>query len=186
MTDGQNIVVVGVDGSADSSAALHWALSFAGERGAAVRLVHVWTSVPWYEELAATGERAEESRDHSAEEAASRTAATLRELTAKPINVEAQIVTGAPGEVLVDASRDARLLVVGASGRGGPSSLRADRVGQTARYVSRNASCPVSVIGLGRMPMAPEVLHTALRSAGPPAPAGAFATGGEHRVAQPA
>jgi nucleotide-binding universal stress UspA family protein len=180
MTD---VVVVGVDGSADSSAALHWALSFAGERGAAVRLVHVWTSVPWYEELSASGGQADSTRDHSAEEAANRTAATLRELTSMPVNVEAQIVTGAPGEVLVEASRDARLLVVGASGRGGPIALHADRVGATARYVSRNATCPVTVIGLGRTPMSPEVPHTALRSA--PA-AETYPAGDQHRVAQPA
>jgi nucleotide-binding universal stress UspA family protein len=161
-----NVVVVGVDGSADSSAALHWALSFAGEQGATVRLVHVWTTVPWYEELSGSGgDPFEDRRDRSAEDAAQRTARTLRELSTMPMNVEALLVTGSPGEVLVDSSRDARLLVVGASGRGGPAALRADRVGATARHVSRNAVCPVSVIGLGRAPISDRVLHSALRAA---------------------
>jgi nucleotide-binding universal stress UspA family protein len=139
MADAGNVVVVGVDGSADSTAALSWALAFAGEHGSALRLVHAWNPT------------AEPGVGTAAEEAAARTERLLHALGGMPANVEAMILPGRPGEVLVESSRDALLLVVGASG----GDHRAEDehsgpVGATARHVSRNAGCPVTVIGQGR------------------------------------
>jgi len=153
-------VVVGIDGSTDSSAALRWALDYAGQRAAKVRVVHVWTPVPWYEELPLYRQNELAlDRARSAEQAAKRTAETLRALTTVPAGVEASVIEGAPGAALVDVSRDAALLVVGATGRGGAEGSNTSRVGATARYVTRHAVCPVTVVSHDRHPASSGVLH---------------------------
>lgn len=153
-------VVVGIDGSTDSAAALRWALDYAGQRAANVRVVHVWTPVPWYEELSRDQQQELEcDRARSAEQAAKRTAETLRALKVAPADVEASVVEGAPGTALVEVSRDAALLVVGATGRGGADSGNTSRVGATARYVTRHAICPVTVVSHDRQPELAEVLR---------------------------
>ena len=149
------IVVVGVDGSEDSSAALLWALRYAGDHDAVVRVVHVWTPLPWFEGMAPyQQDRLSADRARSAEQAAERTERALAVVDRLPAGVEASVVEGAPGATLVDLSRDALILVVGATGRGGTESGGSPRVGATARYVTRHASCPVTVIGQHRHPHA--------------------------------
>jgi nucleotide-binding universal stress UspA family protein len=153
-------VVVGVDGSADSAAALRWALQFAGERRLSARVVHVWTPVPWYDELPDyRREQLAADRARSAEQAAERTTEALRGLELPPDAVEAMVVEGAPGEALVELSRDAQLLVVGATGRGTGADDPDGRIGATARYVTRHALCPVTVVGRHRRPTSTGVLR---------------------------
>jgi nucleotide-binding universal stress UspA family protein len=145
------VVVVGVDGSVDSSAALRWALDFAGASGANVRVVHVWTPVPWYDELPEHPRQVlAADRACSAEQAAERTAEALHGVAMPPDTVDAAVVEGAPGESLVELSRDAELLVVGATGRGTLADEPATRIGATARYVTRHSVCPVTVVGRRR------------------------------------
>jgi len=141
----QGIVVVGVDGSEDSSAALRWALRYAGEHDAVARVVHVWTPLPWYD--AAQRERLSVDRARSAEQAVARIEQALLEVRPSPAQAEAMVVEGTPGTALVELSRDALILVVGATGRGSTASGRVARIGATARYVTRHACCPVTVIG---------------------------------------
>lgn len=138
-------VVVGIDGSTDSAAALRWALDYAGQRGANVRVVHVWTPVPWYDELSCD-QRDELACDRarSAEQGATRTGETLRALKAVPVGVAASVVEGAPGAALVEVSRAAALLVVGATSRGRADDGNPSQVGATARYATRHAVCPVT------------------------------------------
>ncbi|HYS35723.1 MAG TPA: universal stress protein [Pseudonocardiaceae bacterium] len=146
-------VVVGMDGSADSTAALRWALGYAGANDAVVHVVHVWTPLPWFGELAPyQQDRLAADRARSAEQAVARTAQALRTVDRLPAGVEASVVQGAPGATLVDLSRDALILVVGATGSGGAETEGSPRVGATARYVTRHASCPVTVIGRHRHP----------------------------------
>ena len=146
------IVVVGVDGSPDSSAALRFAADEATQRAARLRVVHVWTPIPWCAGLPEFQQRLlAADRARCAEDAAARTQDAVRELGLLVGRVEALTAEGAPGAALVELSRDARLLVVGATGHGGAP---ADRVGSTARYVTRHAVCPVTVVSQGRHPVA--------------------------------
>jgi nucleotide-binding universal stress UspA family protein len=152
-------VVVGVDGSDDSMAALRWALRYAGERDAVTRVVHVWTPLPWFDELPAHHrDRLSMDRARSAADAAARIEHALRDVDPMPAGVEASVVEGAPGAALVALSQDAMLLVVGATGRDGATGVAAPRVGATARYVTRHARCPVTVVGRHRPTVPTDVL----------------------------
>lgn len=165
------LVVVGIDGSPDSSAALRWALEYAASRQAMVRVVHVWTPVPWYDELTEDQrERLSEDRARSSDDAATRTAETLRDMRTLPRSVEAVIAEGTPGAALVELSEHADLLVVGGKGRGGFADPDHERIGATARYVTRHARCPVTVVGSHRRPSATGVVRSRTIPITPPVP----------------
>jgi nucleotide-binding universal stress UspA family protein len=57
--------------------------------------------------------------------------------------VTTRLVDGSPTAVLIDASRDAQLLVVGHRGTGGFAGLLA---GSTATQLAGHAACPVTVV----------------------------------------
>ena len=59
------------------------------------------------------------------------------------VDVETRLVEGHPGAVLVDVSRDARLLVVGSRGRGGFKDLL---MGSVSTSCVHHAQCPVVVV----------------------------------------
>jgi nucleotide-binding universal stress UspA family protein len=155
-----DVVVVGVDGSADSVSALRWALTYARTRGGVVRVVHAWTMVPWFEELPETRrEQLGADRARTEEDATQLVVDAVRGVEAAGPAVEGVVAEGAPGAALVELSKDADLLVVGAAGGGAGPTFGRVPLGATARYVTRNASCPVTVVrgsqrrtGSGRAP----------------------------------
>jgi nucleotide-binding universal stress UspA family protein len=59
------------------------------------------------------------------------------------VAVEPAVVHGSPASVLIDASRDADLLVVGTSGHGGFSGML---LGSVSQHCLHHAACPVAVI----------------------------------------
>lgn len=135
-------VVVGVDGSAASIEALRWAREEARLRGAGLVALHAWQ--PEYStELAALA-----GVDHDAplERAAHDVVEHALEATAAAdgVEVQARVVRAVPGAALVDASRDAALLVVGSRGRGGFVGLL---LGSVSRRCLHAAACPVVVVG---------------------------------------
>lgn len=132
------VVVVGIDGSPDAAAALAWAVDYAGRFGAAIHAIHVWTP-------------GSEVGD-SPEQAMTRCAEVVRNLGRTPATVLAMVAEGVPGRILVDHSRTAILLAVGATGRGRYPQPCPPRVGATARYLTRHALCPVTVVGHDRRP----------------------------------
>ncbi|WP_192909360.1 universal stress protein [Gandjariella thermophila] len=142
-----DVVVVGVDGSADSVSALRWALKYAEERGDTVRVVHAWTDVPWYDEL--TDLRRDQlalDRARSEADAAQIVVDALRAAGVTGPAVRGVVTEGAPGAALVELSADADLLVVGAAGTGQDPGFGRVPLGATARYVTRYAVCPVTVV----------------------------------------
>jgi len=76
----------------------------------------------------------------AAREAAAKAAAGLGE-TAPSTRVLA--VVGQPAEVLIDASQDADLLVLGSRGTGGFTRLA---MGSVSSQVSQHAHCPVVIL----------------------------------------
>lgn len=124
-------VVVGVDGSADSVAALLWAAPEARRRSAVLQIVAVWEGDPV----------ADSGRAGSARIAARRLDRALRHLRReerRPDRVECDAASGDPGKILLDRASGAELLVLGMAAGGN------GRVpGTTGRYCLRHAHLPV-------------------------------------------
>jgi nucleotide-binding universal stress UspA family protein len=137
-------IVVGVDGSGSSQQALEWAVKHA-------TLEHVPLTVVTVHEVAAsawTGNPIIYQEDRPEEEKARRAAQeavdkTITDLSSRPDSVTVSAVSGRPAQVLIEASHDADLLVVGSRGVGGFASLL---IGSVSTQVVNHAVCPVVVI----------------------------------------
>ncbi len=121
---GRPVVVVGIDGSDPSRAALAWAVTYAEEVGATVRAVAVWQQpsavgqAEWFPEP--EYERAAQSRLDDA----------LAGLPDGPRDdVESLVARGDPGDVLLEHASDADTLVLGNSRRGGVAGALLGSVG---------------------------------------------------------
>ena len=139
-------IVVGVDGSPESGAAIEFAMREAMRRGAWLRVVaaaqlpEYWTiaygtvDLPSPEEVIADTKRiARETLDEVVN--------AHPELAAAEFNLEA--IAGRPGPVLVEASEGADLLVLGHRGRG---ALRSALLGSVGLHCVLHATCPVTVV----------------------------------------
>lgn len=141
MTTERQLVVVGVDGSAASVAAIKWAAEYGAATGARVRALQAW-HYPAAVGPAPPGVAPESVTD---EVRASRTAALAEAISkgAPGAEVEQQLGYGHPSQVLVGASGDADLLVVGSRGHGAFTGML---VGSVSIYCVTNAHCPVVVV----------------------------------------
>ena len=142
-------VVVGVDGSAHGAAALRWAADEARLRGARLVAVHAWVFVPptavaepGMIPVAATDLMDDLSLERQAAERALDQAlqTTLGDAVG---DVDRRLVEGAAGDVLVDESAGAELVVVGSRGRGGISGAL---LGSVSQHVAQHAHCPVVIV----------------------------------------
>jgi nucleotide-binding universal stress UspA family protein len=133
-------VVVGVDGSPASRDALRWAADYARLTGGPLQAISVWhwpvsmvVSVPIPDGFDPMQEA------HAALEK------ILGEVLgeAPGITVTTQVVGGAAASVLIDAAREAALLVVGSRGHGGFTGLL---LGSVSEHCTRYAACPVVVV----------------------------------------
>ncbi len=145
MVSTESAVVVGVDGSPASKVAVDWAARNAVLHGAPLTLVHVLTppavmafpDVPmppgyleWQQEQ---GRGLLDAAEQTAREAAGQTA----------LDITSEMVSGPSVPSLVDASKDARLIVVGCRGHG---ALARGILGSVSNGLVHHAHCPVVVI----------------------------------------
>ncbi|GAA4882391.1 universal stress protein [Saccharopolyspora cebuensis] len=132
-------IVVGVDGSAESRAALAWALRQARLTGGHLLAVRSWDGPS-----AGIGEVAPDRHDLDAD-----VARDLGEIVAdvaggEPgVHVTREVAHGHPAKALLDAAADADLLVLGNRGRGG---FTAALLGSVTQYCTHYAACPVVVV----------------------------------------
>jgi nucleotide-binding universal stress UspA family protein len=138
-------IVVGVDGSSGSKAALRWALAEARLRQTRVEAVYAW-SLPYpaigsvwapgvdEETLASLHERAEQLLDQTVSAVADEAA---------EVEVTRSAIEGPAGAVLVEKSEGAELLVVGSRGLGGFRELL---LGSVSHQCAQHAHCPVVII----------------------------------------
>ena len=138
-------IVVGVDGSEHSRRTLEWAMKEAALQHAPLTVLTVhqvagsfWTTQPTI--YPADQPEAEKARQ-AAEEAVSQVASRLGD--AAPASVTVRAVSGVPAQELINASRDADLMVVGSRGGGGFAGLR---MGSVSTQVVHHAACPVAVV----------------------------------------
>jgi nucleotide-binding universal stress UspA family protein len=131
-----DLVVVGLDGSADSTTALHWAERYAKSTHARLRLVTAWNWLPAYGgAMIYEGYRPNEEAQEVLDKA-------LAELTLPPDRVESVCRQGAARSVLVEESKDAALLVVGSHGH---TVLGSVLLGSVSNHCVHHAACPVVV-----------------------------------------
>jgi nucleotide-binding universal stress UspA family protein len=140
-------IVVGIDGSPASTAALAWAVRQAKSTGNPVLAVSVCrldakpassTPLPVTRPLGTDPFREQHARDL-------RTAVEQVGPDADGVLIEQVVPTGDPGKVLVELAADADALVLGGHGYR-KSGLTV--IGSVAAYCLRHASCPVTVVPL--------------------------------------
>ncbi|MFD8236655.1 universal stress protein [Streptomyces sp. NPDC059696] len=142
---GDGPVVLGVDGSAAGRHAVGFAFAEAAWRNAPLLAVHCWTA--WSgtspsQEVAPPSANPSEALAERAERLLSTTLAEARERH-RDVTVRREVVHGGSREALIEASRSAQLLVVGARGRGGFAGLL---LGSVSQAVLHHAHCPVAVV----------------------------------------
>ena len=128
-------VVVGVDHSSSSAAAVAWAAGYAAARGLVLVPVHVWQPA-W---ATSDGVGVTVAQLEANERAALRDAVG----EAAGVTVDPQVVPGQAGRALLDVVRPQDVLVVGSRGRGGFAGLL---LGSTSTQVAQHAPCPVVVV----------------------------------------
>jgi len=135
-------IVVGVDGSAPSKAALAWAVRQAQLTGAAVEAIIAWEYPATYGYALPA---APEINYNFGEVAAEVVANTIAEVCGQgePVKINSRVVEGNAAQALLDASAGAELLVVGSRGHGGFVEALLGSVGQ---HCVHHATCPVVVI----------------------------------------
>lgn len=145
-------VVVGVDASPGSLSALEWAVEEARLRRASLSIVHAWMlpliealPEPWVVGSPSVGPSTDEVRNHV--EAAARDVLSASvdraRSTAPELEIAGELVEGRAAVALLDAARDADLLVVGSRGRGGFAGLL---LGSVSGQCVHHARCPVVVV----------------------------------------
>lgn len=138
-------IVVGVDGSAPSIAALRWAVAEAETRGTEVRAVIAWQPDPVIAGPQPVIGLPYRPEDEVRAQYRATLAAAVRQAVGDhpPVLVHQQIGRGWAPDVLVHQSADAELLVIGSHGH----NWVVDRlIGSAAEHCVRHAACPVVVL----------------------------------------
>ncbi|HEY3470108.1 MAG TPA: universal stress protein [Amycolatopsis sp.] len=140
-------VVVGVDGSDISSAAVAFAYDFADRRGRELLAVHAWTDLPMHA-MEPVGGWAEDWPDIRRRGQQLLTDSLAGHAERHPgVVVRRTVSVDRPSRALLDAAADgAALLVVGSHGRGTFGRLLLGSVSHAMIY---HAPCPVAVVHAG-------------------------------------
>ena len=138
-------VVVGVDGSPSSRAALRWAVNQAALTGGTVDAVMA-RQTPETDVIGGFGQTPVEVNDDTVTAAAAQRdldAIISEEVKADDRNrVRARVFQGHPATALLQAADDAELVVVGQRGLG---SFTGSLLGSVSQYLVHHANCPVLV-----------------------------------------
>jgi len=132
-------IVVGVDGSPRSKSALRWAACLAPAIGCSIDAVTAWeypAAYGWV--MAPEGWPIEDDSTAALQ-------ATLDEVFGenRPANLRAVCEHGSARTVLLDASENAAMLIVGSRGHGGFAGLL---LGSVSAACAEHAHCPVLVV----------------------------------------
>jgi nucleotide-binding universal stress UspA family protein len=151
-------IVVGVDGSPGSDAALRWALDEARLRGSRLRVVHAYEAPHVALSDAAVGaagiptppilthEDVERVRASAEEQARGVVDSALRRVAdegAERPEIERAALLGPAAQTLIEAGRGAELLVLGSRGRGGFLGLL---LGSVTQQCAHHPPCPVVIL----------------------------------------
>ena len=137
-------IVVGVDGSPSSRAALRWAVRDAVLTGGMVEAVMAW-QIPMILRTSAWAPIYVDEASGLEEDARNTLNAVISDEVdpADSQRVSTRIVNGQAAQVLLQAAADADLLVVGSRGHGSVADALLGSVGQ---YCIHHAHCPVLIM----------------------------------------
>ena len=140
-------IVVGVDGSAASDAAVRWAVREARLRHATVHLVSAYHSDPRRRAHYAPGSwMARQDERSAAAQALAAAASGLARRYLPPGRLMAELADELPARALLDRAADAELLVLGTTRQALQSGQPPQAMGPVARACLRLAHCPVVVV----------------------------------------
>lgn len=141
MSEGSSsaVVVVGVDGSDQSLVALRWAAKYVSAIGGTLRAVTAWHCPTTY------GIAPDWTDMDFVAEAQDQLKASLAQALGQSpgIPVETSVVEGQSAPVLLDAARDADLLVIGSHGHGRFAGML---MGSVTTHCAEHAPCSVVVV----------------------------------------
>lgn len=151
-------IVVGVDGSAGSDAALRWAVAEARLRGSSLRVVHAYRAPSASLMEAGLGapvgtiavppvlpEEGEQIRQAADEHALAVIDGAVRRVGdgVEELEIERVAAEGPPTQSLIESARDAELLVLGSRGRGGFLGLL---LGSVSQQCAQHPPCPLVIL----------------------------------------
>ena len=145
-------VVVGVDGSTSASAAVKVAADEAVACGVPLRIVHAYAWPILYAALANVPYRPQDWHPAEASESMVTAVAARVQREHPGLPIQTTVTTGGAGAVLVDESRHATVVVVGARGARGIAGLL---TGSVVAHVAAHAHCPVIVVREGQRTSGP-------------------------------
>ena len=131
-------LVVGVDGSAPSRAALAWAADEARRRDAELVLLHTWSVA-----VAAANPYAAVDSGVFRDAGAAILTEAVSEIQGVVPSLRSRLILGSPAHSLCEAAAGADLVVVGGRGRG---LLAGALIGSISQVCARHAPCPVVVV----------------------------------------
>jgi nucleotide-binding universal stress UspA family protein len=138
-------IVVGVDSSQGSRAALRWALAQGRLTGATVEAVTAWQNpvvygyaYGWIPTLSDA-----DSIPAYAEKALAETVADVMGTQGQPVDIRTTVAEGPAPQVLLAAATGADLLVVGSRGHGAFAGML---LGSVSQHCAQHAPCAVVVI----------------------------------------
>lgn len=141
MAGPENTIVVGVDGSASSRAALSWALGQATLTGADVLAVIAWEFPAFYSWEGGT--MPPEEFEVAAHDNLDR---AVEDCVTEPhshVTVHREVRHGHSAQVMLEASKGAQLLVLGSRGHGG---FVGALLGSVSHKCAHHATCPVVIV----------------------------------------
>lgn len=131
-------IIVGVDGSESSIAALRHAARLAGVLDAPLEAITTWVYPP-YVDYALLGDWSPEEHARAALDDAVAVAFGGE----PPARLTTKTLPGTPADALIAASRNAQMLVLGSRGHGGFAGLL---LGSVSNACAAHARCPVLIV----------------------------------------
>ncbi|HSO89963.1 MAG TPA: universal stress protein [Arthrobacter sp.] len=143
---GSFVIVVGFDGSKNSQNALRWAMDEARQRNGQIRLVTAWSkpALSWFPAVLETAAGEIVTEDSPQQIAETVQADALKTAESGGVAATGQVVhSDSAASAIIDAAKEADLVVVGARGHGGFTGLH---LGSAATQIITHAPCPVLVV----------------------------------------
>ncbi len=138
-------IVVGVEGSGGAKAALRWAITQASAQGATVDVVTAWAPTyvaasPDFSYVPVPPVDVEQEINAMQKRVVDE---VIGQVDASGVNIVCRLVRGRPVDSLIEASKEAQMLVVGSRGRGG---FRGLLLGSVSQQLAQHASCPLVIV----------------------------------------